>query len=372
MDELDPLLEGLDGDAREARRRLLERLRSDGVSLHELRRAVEEDRLVLLPVERELHGDVRYSAEDIAREAGIDAGALTAVMRATGLPVAPDDEPAYGERDLDMARRLKGALDTGLPLEGVLDTQRVLGRSVGQIAAAMRTMVGEAFLYENDREDEAAQRLADATRMLMPAIGPTLEYFFARHLLERIRTDVLGLDILETGRLGQARETAVAFSDLVGFTRLGGSVGAEDLGTVARRLEVLTENAVHQPVRVIKTIGDAVMLSCTEPAQLVEATLELNDAVEAEGGEFPKLRTGIAFGAAVERDGDLYGHAVNLASRLTELARPGSVLVDEEVREAAADHFAWSFAGVRRVKGVGEVKLFRARPAGGGGDGDGS
>jgi adenylate cyclase len=368
MDELDPLLEGLDGDARDARRRLLERLRSDGVSLHELRRAVEEERLVLLPVERELHGDVRYSADDIAREVGIEADALAAVMRAAGLPVAADDEPAYGEHDLDMARRLKGALDAGLPLEGLLDSNRVMGRSLAQVAAAMRTMVGEAFLRENDREDEAAQRLADATRMLMPAIGPTLEYFFARHLLERIRTDVIGLDALASGRVGQERDTAVAFSDLVGFTRLGGSVGAEDLGTVARRLEVLTENAVHQPVRVVKTIGDAVMLSCTEPAKLVEATLELNDAVEAEGGEFPKLRTGIAFGAAVERDGDLYGHAVNLASRLTEIARPGSVLVTPEVRDAARDDFRWSYAGERRVKGVGEVRLFRARPAGGGED----
>jgi adenylate cyclase len=363
MSELDPLLDGLDGEARDARRRLLERLRDDGVSLDELRRAAAEDRLVLLPVERELHGDANYTAHDIAREVGIDADTLSAVMRAAGLPVVPDDEPAYGERDLAMAQQLKEALDTGLPLEGLLDTNRVMGRALGQVAAAMRQMVGEAFLRENDREDEAAERLADATRALMPAIGPTLEYFFARHLLEFIRTDVIGSDALASGTVGQARETAVAFADLVGFTRLGGSIAPEDLGGVARRLEVLSEAAVRQPVRMIKTIGDAVMLSCNEPARLVEAALQLTEAVEAEGEEFPQLRTGVAFGPAVERDGDLYGHAVNLASRVTAIARPGSVLVTREVRESAGDAFAWSSVGDRRVKGVGEVRLYRARGA---------
>lgn len=363
MDEPDPLLDGLDGEARESRRRLIERLRAGGVPEEELLGAAEEDRLVLLPVERELHGDARWSAADVAREVGLDTETLAAVMRAAGLPVLPDDERAYGERDLEMARRLKDALDAGVPLDGLLDTSRVMGRSLAQVAAAMRQMVGDAFLHENDREDEAAERLAAATRTLMPAVGPTLEYFFARHLLEWIRTDVLGRDVLASGRVGQARETAVAFADLVGFTRLGGSVAAEDLGSLARRLEVLAEHAVQQPVRVVKTIGDAVMLSCSDAAKLVEAAIELNGAVEAEAGDFPELRTGIALGPAVERDGDLYGHAVNVASRVTGIARPGSVLATGEVRDAAPDAFRWSFAGERRLKGVGDVKLFRARAA---------
>ncbi|HEV3000530.1 MAG TPA: adenylate cyclase regulatory domain-containing protein [Solirubrobacteraceae bacterium] len=363
MGEPDPLLDGLEGEALQARRRLVERLRAGGVPEEELRRAAAEDRLVLLPVERALHGEARWSAEDVAREVGLDTETLAAVMRAAALPVVPDDERAYGERDLEMARRLKEALDAGLPLQGLLDANRVMGRSLAQVAAAMRQMVGDAFLRENDREDEAAERLAAATRTLMPAIGPTLEYFFARHLLEFIRTDVLGRDVLATGRVAQARETAVAFSDLVGFTRLGGTVAAEDLGSLARRLEVLAEHAIRQPVRVVKTIGDAVMLACADAGKLVEAAIELNDAVAAEGDEFPELRTGIALGLAVERDGDLYGHAVNLASRVTGIARPGSVLATVEVRDAAPDAFRWSFAGERRVRGVGEVKLFRARAA---------
>ena len=89
--------------------------------------------------------------------------------------------------------------------------------------------------------------------------------------------------------------------------------------------------------------------------------LSLSAAVDAEGEDFPQVRAGVAAGPAVERDGDLYGHAVNVASRVTGIARPGSVLATEEVRAALEDGFSWSFAGERRVKGIGEVKLFRVR-----------
>ncbi|HEX8205839.1 MAG TPA: adenylate cyclase regulatory domain-containing protein, partial [Solirubrobacteraceae bacterium] len=318
--------------------------------------------------ERALRGDARYTGQEMADRAEVDVDVLARVRRAAGLPFVAEGEPGYGDGDVEVSRRLKMALDAGLPLEGILDVNRVMGRALAQTAAAMRTLVGEAFLQENDREDEAAERLEAATRLLLPNVGPSLEYFFAQHLLELIRTDVLSSEQLEAGRVGREWDTAVAFADLVGFTRLGGQVPAEDLGGVARRLGALAEHAVNQPVRIVKTIGDAVMLSCSDPEKLVIAVLELNEAVEEEGEGFPQLRTGVAFGPAIERDGDLYGHAVNVASRVTDAARPGSVLVTEEVHEAVDGDFRWSFAGERRLKGVGEVKLFRARRAEPGGE----
>jgi adenylate cyclase len=362
--EFDDLLEGLEGEAREARLRLVESLRDDGVSEEEIRRAAEEERLVLLPVERVLRGDARYTADELAEATGVDAATLAKARRAGGLPTVPEGERGYGEGDLQLAERLKTALDAGLPLEGILDTNRVMGRGLAQTAAAMRTMVGQAVLKEGAKEDEAAERLATATRLLLPNVGPALEYFFAQHLLELIRTDVLDSEQLATGTIGRARETAVAFADLVGFTRLGGRVPAEDLGGVARRLESLADGAIEQPVRLVKTIGDAVMLSCADPEQLVTAMLELNEAVDREGESFPQVRTGIAFGSAVERDGDLYGHAVNVASRVTGVARPGTVLTTQEVHDATEDSFAWSYARERRLKGVGDVKLYRVRRGG--------
>ena len=361
MGDFDRLLDGMDGDARAARERLLQRLHDQGVPFSELEQAVAEQRLVLLPIERELRGEPKYTRTEMAEQCGVDPKSLDAVRRAAGLPLTGDDAREYSEADVEAGRRLKDVLDAGVPLEGVVDANRVMGRSLAQIAAAMRQLVGEAVLRDARDEEQAAEGLLRAAEMLMPGIGPTMEHFFARHLLEIIRSDVLDAEQLESGRIGGARETAVAFADLVGFTRLGGRVPPEDLGAVARRLEALASDAVQPGVRLVKTIGDAVMLTAAEPECLLRCVVALCEAVNDEGEDFPQVRCGVAAGPAVERDGDLYGHAVNLASRVTGMARPGSVLATEEVHEAADGAFRWSFAGERKVKGVGEVKLYRAR-----------
>src|SRR5207248_1977435 len=134
-----------------------------------------------------------------------------------------------------------------------------------------------------------------------------------------------------------------------------------DLGAVARGLAEVASDVASPPVRLIKTIGDAAMLVSTDAASLVTAALELVQAVEE--AELPALRAGVASGPAINRAGDFYGHSVNLASRVTGAARPGSVLCTEEVRAAAPDAFEWSFAGRFRFKGLPRQQpLYRARP----------
>jgi adenylate cyclase len=163
-----------------------------------------------------------------------------------------------------------------------------------------------------------------------------------------------------------ARDIAVAFADLVDFTRLGEAVEPEELERLSYRLAEIAREVAVAPVRFVKTIGDAVMLVCPDPAQLLKAMLDLADATDADDG-MPRLRVGIAFGEAVSRAGDWFGSPVNLASRVTGSARPGTVLVAESAREAIGDAeaFRWSFAGGRKLKGIsGETKLFRARRGG--------
>jgi adenylate cyclase len=93
---------------------------------------------------------------------------------------------------------------------------------------------------------------------------------------------------------------------------------------------------------------------------MVEAALSLVEAVQA--ADLPALRAGVASGPTVLRAGDFYGHAVNLASRVTGVARPGSLLCTQEVRDGAGADFSWSFAGKHRLKGISEpVALYRAR-----------
>jgi adenylate cyclase len=101
-----------------------------------------------------------------------------------------------------------------------------------------------------------------------------------------------------------------------------------------------------------------------ETGPLLDAALGLVESVEAEGESFPQLRAGVAKGEALARGGDWYGHPVNLASRVTSIARPGSVLATQQVRDVAEDDYRWSYAGRRRVKGIrGDVELHRVRVA---------
>ena len=98
------------------------------------------------------------------------------------------------------------------------------------------------------------------------------------------------------------------------------------------------------------------------PSALLGAALGLLEAADAEGEEFPQLRAGAAFGPALPRAGDWFGRPVNLASRITSVARPGSLLADEALHDTAAAAYRWSYAGQRRLKGLREpVRLFRAR-----------
>src|SRR5205085_11324811 len=106
----------------------------------------------------------------------------------------------------------------------------------------------------------------------------------------------------------------------------------------------------------------AAMYASSEPPRLVSAALELLEL--SERADLPSLRAGVAFGRVLPRAGDLYGSAVNLASRVTGVARPGSVLCTQEVRDLAPEHFDWSYARRHRLKGIGDaVPLYRARRA---------
>jgi len=363
--EAEGLLEGTEGAERDARLRLLEELTEDGVTLDELRQAVEDDRLALLPLERVLAGEGRrYTVEEVAERAGVGLDILRRLQQAIGLPTPEPGERAFTEEDVESARRLNAFREAGIPEEGLLEISRVIGMAMGQIAATTRDVAGDAILQPGDTELDVGRRFAAAAANLIPTVGPTLQYAFALHLRELIRREAIGRAELATGRLPGAVEVTVAFADMVGFTRLGEGLPADELGGVTGRLSELAGEVAQPPVRLVKLIGDAVMLVSPETDALLDATLSLVEAAEGEGDEFPALRAGVARGTALPRGGDWYGHPVNLASRITEVARPGSVLCSPEVRDTAGEVFEWSNAGSRRLKGIRHsVGLSRARRA---------
>ncbi len=321
---------------------------------------------MLLPVERILKGgEEQYTSEEIAEEVGLPRRGARAA--AQGARPALPARPTRGSSRRRTSRRRqvsKQIADVGLPFEARLEVARTLGRAMSQVAAAMREVTARAVAQPGGSERDVALAYAHAARELAPIVGPLLEHSLSQHLREQVRQDfVTAAHLAEGGARGTDR-VAVCFADLVGFTRLGEEIPVERLSTIAGQLESLAGDVAESPVRLVKTIGDAAMLVSRETEPLLAAAHALVAAADEEGEDFPQLRAGLALGEAVGHAGDWYGRPVNLASRVTQIARPSSVLATEEVKEdVGGETWSWSFAGRRKVKGIkGELPLFRARP----------
>lgn len=362
--EAEGLLDGLEGNERAERIALLERLVADAWPLSELKRATATDTLVFLPAERVIVGPERHTAEQIAERSGVALEFLESVRRALGLPNPEPHEPIFSDLELEGAQMVKGAREAGISDPEILELSRVLGRALSQVAESARLIPLARALEPGITEYDLASSYAQAVSYLYPMLEPLLANTLSLHLRQGAQTEVVSALERRGGELPGSREVTLCFADLVGFTRLGEEVAPEELGALAGRLEALARELVNPPVQLVKTIGDAVMLCSAEPEPMLDAALGLLDAAEGEGEDFPQLRAGAALGRAVTRAGDWFGRPVNLASRITQIARPGSLLTERSLREAAPDAYRWSFAGERRLRGVRDpVRLFRARAA---------
>jgi adenylate cyclase len=359
--EAEGLLEGLEGEERDARLRLLEQLSEAGVSDDELRKAVEEQRLALLPVEHALGAERTLTAEEAASRAGVSVDFVKRHRRALGLPFTDDEGGGFSEEDVEVLQDVKRFIDAGLDEEGIEDATRVVGESMSRVARTVAQLTAASLLRPGVTEHDLGLGFAEAARQLVPLFGKQLEFVFKQQLLELVRTEMITRQELASG-LPDAETINVSFADLVGFTKLGEELPPEEIGRVAGRLSELAADVADPPVTLVKTIGDAAMLVSLEAEPLVRVTLDLVRAADDAGDDFPMLRAGVARGEAIGRGGDWYGRPVNVASRLTGVARPGSVLTTESVHDETEDAFAWSFAGKRKLKGVKEpLPLFRAR-----------
>jgi adenylate cyclase len=353
------LLDGLEGNARRARVALLERLAAEGATLAELALAVREERLALLPLERLLGG--RYTAREVHERTGTPVEILLRMRRLGGLPEPEAEDRVFGDEDIRTAESLALFVEAGFELEALSELARVIGETMSRLSATVAAQFGETFLRAGDTELEVAERFEQLAERLRPALAPVLVGAFDAHLRESVHRGMISRSELEAGRLGAAQELTVCFADLVGFTRLGGKLEVHELSGVAGRLARLAGDVAEPPVRLVKTIGDAAMFVSPDPDAMVASALRLIDA--AAEADLPSLRAGVAAGQAAQRAGDYFGHSVNLASRVTGVARPSSVLCTQEVQEATPEAFRWSYAGRFRLKGISEpVRLHRARP----------
>nr|WP_205874158.1 adenylate/guanylate cyclase domain-containing protein [Mycobacterium gordonae] len=361
--DLDDLLDGLAGQARAERADLVRWLLEQGISAEEI--ATTNPPLLL--ASRRLIGDdgTYVSAREISETYGIDLDLLQRVQRAIGLARVDDpDAVVHMRADGEAAAFAQRFVDLGLNPDQVVGVVRVLAEGLSHAAEVMRFTALAAIIRPGASEVQIAQGSQVLIGRIAPLLGPMIHQMLFLQLRHMMETEAVNAAERAAGKpLPGARSVAVAFADLVGFTKLGEVVSAEELSLLAGRLADLARDLTVPPVRFIKTIGDAVMLVCPEPAPLLDTVLKLVDTVDNDN-DFPRLRAGVAKGMAVSRAGDWFGSPVNAASRVTGVARPGTVLATDAVCEAIGEDagFQWSFAGARRLKGIkSEVKLFRVR-----------
>jgi adenylate cyclase len=368
---IDDLLNGLEGTARTERAELVEWLLEQGITADEIRATNPP----LLLATRHLIGDdgTYVSTREISERYGVDLLLLQRVQRAIGL-VGVDDPDAvvHMRADGEAAAHAQRFVELGLDPDQMVAVVRVLAEGLSRAAEVMRYTALSAIMHPGATEVDIAKASKALVSQIAPMLGPMIQDMLFMQLRHMMETEAVNAAERAAGKpLPGARQVAVAFADLVGFTRLGEVVSAEALGQLAGRLADLARDLTTPPVRFIKTIGDAVMLVCPDPAPLLDMVLKLVEVVDTDN-DFPRLRAGVASGMAVSRAGDWFGSPVNVASRVTGVARPGTVLVADSVWDAVGEtgKFDGSFAGSRRLKGIkNEVKLFRIRR---GGDSSGS
>ena len=342
------------GDGEQLVRRLLEAGRPES----EVIAAEREGRLPTLAVETALGGGDRHTLTHVARVSGLRPEFVRELMQATGRPSPRPRQAVFTDDDIEVARVFRRFLDAGLPRQELLEVSRVLSQGMANTAEAVRRVVGNAMLEPGDSEYTLALRYARAADELVPLVPSLLDAEFRAHLRSGIRGQLITEAEREAGRLAGSREVAVAFADLVDYTRMGERLAPEDVGRIAGRLSQLSVAAAAGEVQLVKTIGDAAMFVSPTARALVQTATSLVQSIHEEGPEFPDVRVGLAMGVATPRGGDWFGRPVNLANRVTDVAKPGTVLATEAIRDQTPE-LAWKRKRRRRLKGIeGRARLF--------------
>jgi adenylate cyclase len=363
------LIPGYDGSwtpASAAYARVVARLRARGHALEQIKRASENGQLAVGPIENLWsRPGPRYSLRDAERVSGLDGELIERLHVTMGLGGLPAD--GFTEEDLQIFKFGGAVLDAGLPLPAFLQLMRVYGQAVAQIADAevrlIHLYVHEPLMRADVSSVEIADEMEGLVRETLPFATPFMNYLHDRLLGQFVEQDMidhmeadLGDDALEEGRV----RVAIAFADIAGYARLTVERGDEAaLSTVERFVEAVAQT-LPVDARVIKMLGDEVMVVGSDAAALTAWALELQAGI-APGEPLPRI--GIHYGEALYRDGDYFGREVNQAARVVARAAGGEVLVTRPVVEMAASVEGLDFdrIGEVRLKGFSEpTELFIA------------
>ena len=312
-----------------------------------------------------LDGPRRYTRLQVAELSGMPLERTQRLWRALGFPDAADDDPAFTDADIEALGVLSRLIDSGFVDPSTeASIARAMGQALSRLADWQTDMLADTLLRaaaSADHREVTATDAVEAAKALLPELRRVQDYVWRRHLAANADR------LLSAAGPGDRRELAVGFADLVGYTSRSRGMGGRELGVMIEDFEsIAAEVIARHHGRVVKTVGDGVLFTAVGAVDAVEIGLELPEAWEAE--DRPPLRVGAAFGAVLTRLGDVYSPVVNLASRLTCVARPSTLLVDRELAQRLRGLPAYRVRPLRRVsvRGYDHLQpwLIRRRPAG--------
>jgi adenylate cyclase len=359
-----PQYDGNWAPAAVAHARVIARLRDRGHSLQELHEATHEGRLAFGYIEELFEpGEVSYTLAQAADETGLEPALIERITMAFGS--GPEQADSISEDELQLLRYAAAALAAGFPLVAMLQLVRVYGQALAQVADAevrlFHLYVHEPLMRSGATGLEIADQMAGLTRAILPLASPVMDTVHQRYLQHFVEQDVVGhmesdLDGAATD-LGRMR-VAIAFADLAGYTRLTEEEGELQAVDAVERFVDAVEITLPDDARVIKTIGDEVMVVGSDPAALTDWAV----GFQRLQTERPLPRIGIHYGVALYRDGDYYGRDVNIAARVAARSAGGEVLVTRPVVEAAGPHLEFDLIAEIKLKGFTQpTELFLAR-----------
>ncbi|MET9489143.1 adenylate/guanylate cyclase domain-containing protein [Nocardia sp. NPDC006630] len=309
-----------------------------------------------------LNGQRKYNRREVTALTKVPSSLTRRLWVSLGFPADPDDSAVeYTDADIDAAKTFsKLNVLASADIHRQTTAARTLGRSMARLAEWQVDLVTEEILdriAKNTAEDPAAdheQVARAATEEVVAELEALMSYAWRRHL------DAALSRSLEEGAVAgdTMRVLAVGFADMVGYTRLTRHLDPEELSSLLEAFETATSNAITAHGGwVIKNVGDEVMFAANTAKDGARIALAIQEAATASHGVTQELRVGLAYGDVLQRFGDLYGSVVNVAARLTGVARPGTVLIDDSAAQSIVGDPQFDLRHLRtvRVKGINRL-----------------
>jgi adenylate cyclase len=271
--------------------------------------------------------------EDVARAAGVPVEQARRLWRALGFPDV-GDAPAFTSGDLHALTTLFGAVEQGaIDFDTAVRLTRAVGQTMARLADWQVATLAARVEQLEAGEEATGSRIGSALR-LTEQLGLPFEellvYSWRRHLAAAVaRIEVLGANDAD---LHTTRVT-VGFADLVGFTALSKQLGEDRIGDLVEIFESRCADVVAaRHGRVIKTLGDSVLFVSEDPVWAMEIALSIVEVI-GHDSRLPDVRVGLATGSVVMQLGDVFGPPVNMAARLTSVARRNRVIADHDTAQ---------------------------------------